>query len=835
MTKNPNVANSLMMVLVLIVISCNLGPSLHVGQGYDQSEQQHPSEFSPMVKEDSLVSNYVISENITLPAGQNMIFSNNEVLVSSPSLREIVIQVNGSLTLRNSWLTIGNSSANSVASVLILANPGSNVSIIDSNVSISGWIIGNGTVFRVENSKISSDTACDSCRQNITPFLGESFNDSEVEIVNSTLTGLCNQTDPFNYSALSQYMNTPFFARNGTLPLTVPETISGSNPFINWIDLNVTFFGNTVGSSAMLELILNDSFQSNMTLVYHGGTDTIIRERVNISNYSKFAEWFEESGNFQMDLVENGSEPVEITNVTVVFQSNDSLAIYGAAAFNIMIRSSELWVNNSAIGINYIPKAFKNGEPDYRSHHVVATDSLIVFNGSSALTFSYLGSSLFDLVNSTALVYGSVTVQPVDGVLPVRNFNYSIVPENNPDTNYVKWHNSRYRRIIQERNGSVLLYAIQQNSTISYMGDYGMIWNGHYELFSVGYMPVLTRAFTELRIDLNVTEITLNISSAFENGSGTFLYIQYELSGNTSSFTGGSISVLLSINGSQYGYLSAYNITGSEKNGNMNLSFPGITYRNETILLAFKTSGSYAVTNLSHLQSAVLTRSNQPSHTGYKVLINLIGGNSQYMWKALVGNRSIKFYNTSARLILQNRSTNFSIIPPQGYEIMREEIAQSNSSEETLNVFITPLTYSVDFILSEPVHGGTWEAVISGRVVNSTSIHIVVNLTPGHYNYYIVLPGGYRSSDAYGIINLTSNETVTVKVRSDQTVLWLISVLFHSSWFYFSILGIFSASGWAFIIRRSHSWHLCKSCGSTVAHGKKYCDTCAIRRKSGKI
>lgn len=779
------------------------------------------------------VSNYTITGNITVSTGATLRFSGNDLEAYSTSTRHIGITIWGRLVLDNSSLNIMNATGNSVTSISIDVERGGSLYLYNSVLYFNGSINANGSTIFYDDSLLNSPGSGASQFPESTKWLAENYNASNVHVFNTTIDGLYVQRGIMSFQAARSYMSDPFFARNGTILFSGPFGILGSNPYIDGIELNISYYGNYNGTGGNLSIYYDGTDISNVSLKYNGTSGKTYHGIINLSTEPEPTSWYSNSSNFHATLQESSAGPIEITNISATLISNDTEAVLGKGAFGIYLENSYLESVNSSFGLDLEPLMI-HGYPDFKNRHLAAYNSTVVLNDTGIGNDTFSGGTAFQINDSRIFIYRTFLINATDNDSAIRNFLYTVNPEIIPAVNASVWSGRHHPLVVANGNYFTVLSGMMANSTYLYTGDYDLNWSSSSEMISTRPFPFLSEGFRMLSVNATAPEVRVMEINSSANSTEDLVNVTYFLGLPQGSHLNGSFTLTgISSSGSKVASLS---FSAGDTSGIFSriISIPGDWTYGDTIGIVFNTQQEYYIPQDSmHLAKVAFSLPGNHMPTDFNLHVYDSGIPADLFWELHAGNESYLISEPSYILTIAGYPSHISVTAPPGY---KSSIEFKNLSSSSGNIYVnfTRIVYSISFSHEGTGSNFTWSVTISGNRYTTSSQDLTVNVTPGVHEFYISVPRNTVSNVTLGVLNVTGNSTVLFRISPIFPWYEVAGIYLHSFTAYLAAVIVAAVVVAEARYRRSHSWHLCKSCGITVDHGKKYCPQCSESKGRGK-
>lgn len=771
---------------------------------------------------------FYLTGNVTVQAGQNYTISNENLLLESLYEGSMGITVFGNLTIVNSTLSLYNASYSVLSNFSIYLQPGSNFTLEESSLTFPGLVDFNHTTAKIENSSLNTSVSVPASPYDSS--LRISALDSEISIANSTINGLYRQNGTHEYVDGYQYLySTPYSSSNSTITMT-PATHLREDALVNSVIVNVTYNSRYNESNNYLKIGYNGSLMGEYTLPFNlTEKQATMSIEVNFTGREHNLSWIESSADFYLISVVNSQTPVTIYNLTEYFLSNDTVSLYGNGVFSYNFTNSNITIYNSSLGVNEAENILGTGQWNPGKLYISLVNTTLILADSSLVDPGSYRAPFF--INHNSRIYFVKTVVPMvySHNIPVDNVNFSISPFDSQALTSSKYFNALNSTgngwLYNSRNASAVYETVNISGIFNYTDTFGIATDGDIGYFSISPFPALVEG--ALAISLNAPSVpysTFTISgfNLSNNGTGTF---SLNWQGNLSGL--GNITATWVL----------YNSTSDVVNGFSTISNPG-TSMGKTIQLASGKHlglGSYFLHlnagskaehafNNSGVAFSTFVLEKQPPVV-HEVRITRLGNVNGMVWGISIGNHSI-YTNGTAITTDITENTTAEIVAPQGFTSSPMELNLS-TTDANYTVSFTMVQYEVIFDNPNVTNGKQWELLIAGESFHTSNNTIQVYLQPGSYNYEAIDPNGFSLASSTGIIRVY-NSSLTVDLHSEKIIPWTTSIERHlvtPEYYIPSTIALVAAiaiAGWS----ASHSWYVCRNCGSTRKRRKQKCPYC---------
>ena len=821
---NPQV---LMIAALTACLIIHIPSTMHPGQpnGITGSEGNQPQHISLIAQNSNI---FYLTDNVTVAAGGNYTISGENLILESLSQSSMNIEVWGNLYIVNSTLSLSGASYSSLKNFSIYLNPGSTFTVSRSNLTFPGVMVFNNSRIKIENSTLNT-----SISEQDNPYdssLRISANASDVSISNSSINGLYRQKGSFEYTDGFQYLyNTSYSYTNTTIPMVHGYGKKPSS-IINTVNVKITYNSLFNESNSYLKVAYEGSFIDDFLLSYNLSDNYLTRTfSIKLSGVERSLQWMETSSNFYLYLVTSSNEPITLYNVSEYFLSNDTVSLYGNSLFSYNFTDSNITIFNSALGLNNSVDRLVNGQWDPFKNFMSLWNSHLVMGDTSLISPGQYRSPFFTNYNSTVTLFRSIAVTAYSHNIPVQEFHYNISDQGNGSSNNFLFYgvlNSTGDHWLSTWKYNPVIYDTQADAdSWNYTDTFIIVSGNSRSSFSVPPFPTLNKGILNITFnDPNIPYASFSIQriNITENGTGSF-YLGWK--GNTSSLQNIGIN------------WSMYDNNSNLADGNMILPEP----QNNSTVRINVTSGTHLeaghyslyvheTTTQEHAfgnsgnssQSFSVYNSSRPV---YRVSITGTDNINGEIWGITVGNQTIYTNGTTIDTDITGNAT-ARIVAPEGFYASPGTLLLTPSVGQ-YSVSFSRIQFDVAFDNSGIAKGVQWKLLIAGKEYSSSNSSIQVKLQPGSYNYEVMEPKSYSTVNKTGIIQVIDT-SFSVHIQSQKILSWTAMVINHveTPGYYIpiTILTVIAISllGWD----SSHTWYVCKNCGSTRKSKRKACPYC---------
>lgn len=773
-------------------------------------------------------SSFYLTGNVTVRKGETYAITDENLVMESLYEKTMSFTVFGNLTILNSDLTLAKVQYSILANFSIYLEPGSEFTVKSSNLTFPGLLDFNHTHAFIENSTLN--TSISNANNPFDSSLRISSLDSSISITNSTIDGLYRQNHSHEYQDGFQYFyETPYSNSNAIIPM-VPVSALRNNAFINSVVVNITYTSNYNETNNFFKIGYSGTTLGNYLLPFNRTENKITRSIVlNFSGMEHNLSWMENNSNFYLMPMASNQTPIDILNISEYFLSNDTVSLYGNEVFSYNFTNSDIFAFNSVLGVNFESGYLAGGQQNPGKLYIILANSTLGMEDSSLQGQGPYEAPFFINHNSTLLFAKAISVKAYSHGIPVEALHYNISAYGQEGINRSAFHNllnsTASNWVSEWSNPSVVYEAINTANLFNYTSTFRISSQGDSSLFSVSPFPKLNR--DTFNVTLNAASVpysTFNIScfKLYSNGTGSY-FLNWD--GNLSGMA--DFSVNWSLENPTQRILHGHGLIdnpGFQGKARIALNYsrslaPGSYYLdvfvNSTVEHAFNNTG------LAH-SSFYLGYPPASSHGVNIVEQSNING---LVWGISIGNHTMYTNGTEIRTSISDNAT-ARVIAPMGY-IPSSPIIQLNYTEQLYYISFSLIQYEIIFENQNISNSRQWELIIGGKTVFSSNSSISIKLQPGSYNYEVIDPHGYALSKAGGIVQV-QNSSLSVIINSVKIVPWTSSLasLFSTPEYYIpasmAIIAAIALVGW----NSSHSWYVCKHCGSTRKRKKAECPYC---------
>ncbi len=774
-------------------------------------------------------SPFYLTSNLTIQNGTSYIIKNEHVVVQSLSLTSITIHDMGSLIIINSSISLSREPYSKITDINICATNGSFFDLENSSIVVPGALTFDNSAVRIENSII--DSSGDKGLVPAESALTMQVNNSTMNMVNSSINGLYRQNSAFEYTDGQMYLYESGFSQNAIVPVR-PSFNLKNKSYINSVNLSVTYYGNTNETNDSLEVYYNNSYIESLPLPYSTNQSSRVANfTLNFTGPLHNLTWMENSTNFRLVANISYYSAIALSNLTENIRSNDTVDLYGQQYFSYFLRDSTLFVYNSSLGLNQKPLNFLSGEPDYGKLSLISVNSSLYFGDISIDRNATYSSPFFILTNSSVYLFREIVVQPSYKGVSYNELNFSIFSAKAGGGYAVSKNVTSFNHTLNHFGDGWLANGMQRAVLYDTTND-GLYWDylGQFDinatpgtvLFSADPYPSFSNS---VRVVNYTSPVPYAVFPARDNMSGFNGSITVGYTGNLSGLKDVSVHWTLFRNQTEINSGSETIYDPGLSNAlklNLNKSMaagPG----SYNFTLKFDGSSPHAFSN-SGIVYAIFSK-NQPASRNANVTVAENGLSKGVIWGLKVGNT--EYYSNGTALNFSiNRSLSVVPIVPNGYYPGLKSLEVNfNATKYTISFHRT--LYNVTFENSFPKSGLIWGVIVDGHQFTTRESNITVLLPPGNYNYEIVDPTGYHSTNSTGIISISGSPLNLTVVSSIHSSVWSLLAERLASPQYYVPISFFILFSLALMIRNAyHTWYLCEKCGVTRKKKRDKCPYC---------
>lgn len=780
------------------------------------------------------LSDFYLTDNLTVPQGSTMKIVDENLMVESLNSSVVTINVSGQLDIVNSDVQMSGAPYSIARELNIAGRNGSTIFINGSRLNFAGSISLSGSSVSIRNSTLDSGGGLSADPSHDTLTM-EGYN-SSVSVYGSTIDGLYHQQGTMEYNDAKLYGTVPNFSQNNaTIPMKT-QWVHVESSLINRLLINVTYIGKTNETSNYISVEYGGSTIARLELPFNGTESTLEKDfAVNIPGIENSAAWMGNVSNLHLISFISASAPIAIKNITETMESNDTVALYGQGLYSYRFNDSCLLFLNSTIGLNLNASKLPSGILDPFHRFISLDNSTLLFGDSSLGEIGTYRSPFFSLEHSQVAFFRLVSPVFTSHGIAAQNIAYTIGPGQEESGNLSQSMMDQFAGEITNETATSMIVAgstpvvYQYYTGINqwyYDNDFQVNASGSVSPFSISPFPALSRStlIENATADVPYAILTGAGASIGENGTGT---ISLVYQGNLTQLQGASVWYSIAAGGKEIlSHTSAIDkfpgagavdvpvsVDGGLPSGLYNLSI----HMQSTWPVALANSG-WINTTFTVVNSTV-----PPSY--HAVNITETGLAHGAIWGVRFNGTS--YFSSSSTLSLRILDNEYmQVLGPAG-------MAPSSSTlylELNRTAYIvkfSPITYSVEFLDTGDAHGFTWNVLIGGENYSASGQSMNISLGARVYNYELLVPSGFTSTNTSGVLNLTDGPVTIHFKASQRTTLESVIVSWFSSppvylTVFMAVVAVISLLTW----NASHSWYVCKNCGSTRKRKKDACPYC---------
>ena len=827
------ILNQKFIVVVALVIFVTSGFIVHSPQSNNMGRMSQPLMRGPNQSVRTQTTSatdygtFYLTTNLSVANGTSYTIRDENLVVQSLSLMQISLRVSGSLNIINSSITLSQAQYSMVREFNINLDNGSFFNLVNSSIIVSGAIVMNGSRVFIENSNINSTGTISSNPSEST--LKMQVNNSVVNVVNSSLSGLYNQKMPMEYNDGQEYLYESGFSQNAVVPVKSSFSVVNRS-YINSIRINVTYYGNSNESNDSLMVYYNNTYFGSLPLPYLANQSS--REAsftLNFTGPLHNLTWMENTTNFRLKANISYYAAIALSNLTENMMSNDTVDLLGEQYFSYSIDNSTILVFNSSLGLNQESYSLSSGEPNYGRLSMDAFNSELYFGDIALKTSGVYNEPFFSLTSSRLFLFREVNVEPSYNGISYTGLNFTVLPTN--------------------ANGSYAISSGAFTDTLTSLGDNWLSsWNEHPILYETtnngnawnytsqfwinatpGQMPFSLEPYPALSRAPFSINYTLPVPYAkFSSGSNLTSFY-----GNLSIGYNGNLTGLKEVNLTwtlyKYGVFKASGnatMTNLSKSGNVVIRLnrtltdsPG----EYNISVHFSSRGLHVFENSGNVFSDFYV--SPAPISAENVTISETGLGQGIIWGVQMNNSEIFSNSSSIRLSIEGPQ-NVTFVVPKGYSAnLSYTFLDFNKTSYSVNFH--RIFYSLKVENRIPGNRTAWQLVVDGHKYSTFSHNLTVTLPPGVYNYQVIDPSGFKSTNSSGIVNLTdSSANVTVISVKGQSLAEEITQDITSPHYYVPISFMVLVVVGILLRNSYHRWYVCNKCGATRKRKRDKCPYC---------
>lgn len=394
---------------------------------------------------------------------------------------------------------------------------------------------------------------------------------------------------------------------------------------------------------------------------------------------------------------------------------------------------------------------------------------MAIYGKSNYLFVTNSGSNNITVINTTdEEISGTIKVgiDPQGLVYDVKNGYLFVANEMTGTISIIKINKitgKNYAVVFNERGlpyGSQWYVSI--NGTTKFTQQQSIIFyepNGTYSYEAGTYAPQVTMITGSLIISgkSTVINITFTYSSTSSTNKYPVRFEEYGLPYNT--------TWSVTLNG----------ITLSSQNSTITFLETNGTYSFQVgVPVGYKASPSSGTVDVNGQSVTINVYFTRPLYNVVFIEKNLPNNET---WGVIFNGTEKTSNSSSISFLVPNGSYEFRIIGPSNYSASPSSGNITVSGSNFTQTIYFSLKYAtIIFIVSGLPSNSSWSVNFAGTVKSSTSNIITFNVTPGTYNYSVMLPNGFTANNLQGsviansskiIININAQRIVTV--TSKQT------------------------------------------------------------------
>ncbi len=754
-------------------------------------------------------SSYTVSGNLSITENSTLKIVNTVVIFSFSSFRKSQLTDSGKLYLYNSEITMNGGPGGENSLNMTVNGTAGNMALLvmsNSTISLNGSLnVFNGN-FEASNSTLGG-------MPHGSGFLGTDFFNSTVMVYNTTVSGERQQGNVSEYTAGMDYNSDPLYSNIGYVPLK-GQVSRYSLTKVNSILVSLSYGGYTYGNASYV--LFNVSGKTLLKYVLSSTgypfNETTVNLSIPISGVLPSVCALAEKGEFTafFNMVPYKTNTT-LFNVSVSFNSNDTVSYYGKKFFGPVLYNSTFYSVRSKLQLGYASDYTSFGEYNPQKNAYFLYDGSEMYSvGSYAEYGAPVGdSSPFEIVNSSLYVYSFQRVWDMasEGRLngfvnniTANNLNYSLNEFSNSQ-------NTKMGKILEDYgiaysstsvNGAANLPLLRSftNSTSSfYCGNYKDIVGGGEYYFSENYSNVYLNKSLPVTFNLTVPELNaslshsqaifgkpfyLNISVSSMYGPSNNLTVN-ALASNSSSHTvlrsthasistnrtliiNWSFAPLKSLNPGKYQLTVTFSGINYTYNDN-NTLFYGSLNVFSSIDLGISYNYSWLSPGKGILLNATVSNVGDQYANNTALLIYFYAAGffiGEYSSSANLGPESSVLFPVKFNSSAEPTNATIVVVPPQGldpYNTSGQKLQVKFSQEPVPG---TEYYYLNITRLGIPT-GTLWGVVVNNTIIQSIAGSIMVKVAKGNCTFRAQNITGYHPANASFAVRISGNASVSVQ------------------------------------------------------------------------
>ena len=736
-------------------------------------------------------SNFYIDQNFTVEKGENLTILNQNIVVLSPDLESISLNVYGNLTLENCTLYISGNNVNRATSLnFSVSGSGSTLKVEYSRLNYSGSLYLYGTRAVIMHSVVGENNGSAVSNPKMTiRFMAYKSN---VSVIDSRLGGQMILHDPGNFKAASIYgVN-----YNSQYPDSTPGNMttryilnSSIDPKVDLLNLSISY-KDLVNETSGVYFYLNtqSGILDNISLPYNldDGMKTL-KMNLNVSSLSEGLSFFLNKSKFWLSKEFNGTDALGIYNLSISLYSNSWVRLIGRNYFSLFSENSSFFFSNSTTDFNENPYTLNDGAQSYRKSFMDIINSTAIFVDTSIQGDEGIYSPV-TVMNSTFISASEVNIMAYDMGYPYPVNNISLNPLYNESVslqfeNATRMISRLWTKSLQRIGDNEIIIPYyycnlgsEYNFTdFNYTADGGIL-RGFISLEPFPYMPSNATNFTNV-VNIPVESATLGSIKLVTSGTSTF---KIKFSGNFDLSS--PLKVLINVENFSESFnetLSSniYGISNHTAVIHLNLTglIPGITYRCSIQSFYGASSGLIEVNSSPIASMAVLNGSIQVTNASFLYVKNgtsflnatlSLNASRSVQGKVIITDRNLQVMEVNLTFLPGNNQFSFPITNVgKSFNLSIQANAvllSSNSSYIVPSIIITgnnSQLYNVSFRERGLENTSMWGIMLNGTIHTFYGPEGNVYLGTGKYNLSVVNQPGYISKAA-GTIHVGNSSSV---------------------------------------------------------------------------
>ncbi len=455
-----------------------------------------------------------ITGNFSIGKESVLKYENTSLMVENISSESVSILVYGALFICNSTMDMSTGNSSAVKQIFIYGEPGSEISIENSKLAMSGQISLCYSKLSIYHSNLTADGLSSSNPYYDTLRLVS--NHSSVSVISSSIGGLLSYSKSTSFRVAAWSSTITNFSQNSTVPLN-ESNVADYNAFIDRGEISFEYYGKKPGNNDSIKIY---SGNSTIKYVYLNVSSQGETRAKNVSfNFPVLhrAGWFKQSPDFRIYLTDHFSDPVAVSNLTVSLFSNDTATLYPDSIFNYVISNSSFISLNSTIDLNEVTGLLCGKIINPEKNSLVAYQSKIYWINSMLNDSTSYRSSPFLNIQSEIYLFRILRIVGTYEGRTVANFNPTIVEGSSVLQNLTDQVNLQIG-VILKANGTHPNYGIfalygfsNESQNFTYTGNYMVEFHNLSMNVSLPPYPIFGVDTLDFDLHVNVPVVRVNL------------------------------------------------------------------------------------------------------------------------------------------------------------------------------------------------------------------------------------------------------------------------------------------------------------------------------------